>query len=215
MRIASCESLSLNPSMLVTLSLAAYALVPARWPTASATARVVPPAALLESIDGTFARSKARSQSNSEFCGMMRSNNFVGKVVPTSPKASPSEPSPASLSVSSPTKHVSSQCLNDFARSKSRTAANSVFCGMIPVEATPDIADPTTDDTAAEASVSTKQATKLESMDGKFGRSMKRTAANSVFCGMVPVEGAGVAPTRADTSDAALPRGIVKTWPEN
>ena len=209
--------------MLVTLSLAAYALVPARWPTASATARVVPPAALLESIDGTFARSKARSQSNSEFCGMMRSNNFVGKVVPTSPTASlsepspasPSEPSPASLSVSSPTKHVSSQCLNDFARSKSRTAANSVFCGMIPVEATPDIADPTTDDTAAEASVSTKQATKLESMDGKFGRSMKRTAANSVFCGMVPVEGAGVALTRADTTDAALPRGIVKAWPEN
>ena len=209
--------------MLVTLSLAAYALVPARWPTASATARVVPPAALLESIDGTFARSKARSQSNSEFCGMMRSNNFVGKVVPTSPTASlsepspasPSEPSPASLSVSSPTKHVSSQCLNDFARSKSRTAANSVFCGMIPVEATPDIAGPTTDDTAAEASVSTKQATKLESMDGKFGRSMKRTAANSVFCGMVPVEGAGVALTRADTTDAALPRGIVKAWPEN
>mmetsp|Transcript_19062 Transcript_19062/g.59981 ORF Transcript_19062/g.59981 Transcript_19062/m.59981 type:complete len:210 (-) Transcript_19062:188-817(-) len=209
--------------MLVTLSLAAYALVPARWPTASATARVVPPAARLESIDGTFARSKARSQSNSEFCGMMRPNNFVGKVVPTSPTASlsepspasPSEPSPASLSVSSPTKHVSSQCLNDFARSKSRTAANSVFCGMIPVEATPDIAGPTTDDTAAEASVSTKQATKLESMDGKFGRSMKRTAANSVFCGMVPVEGAGVAPTRADTTDAALPRGIVKAWPEN
>mmetsp|Transcript_20098 Transcript_20098/g.64210 ORF Transcript_20098/g.64210 Transcript_20098/m.64210 type:complete len:210 (-) Transcript_20098:156-785(-) len=209
--------------MLVTLSLAAYALVPARWPTASATARVVPPAARLESIDGTFARSKARSQSNSEFCGMMRPNNFVGKVVPTSPTASlsepspasPSEPSPASLSVSSPTKHVSSQCLNDFARSKSRTAANSVFCGMIPVEATPDIADPTTDDTAAEASVSTKQATKLESMDGKFGRSTKRTAANSVFCGMVPVEGAGLAPTRADTTDAALPRGIVKAWPEN